>query len=139
MTHHNDAGRLLESKTHSDHAGTYIDVRVKERRGGKKRKADQEAEPRRGKSKSERESRPAAAEATTERSRPADEIAGYTYFCLQKDNREQLNALEILAHETGLRLSDFSYAGIKDKRVRGTIPLVFRQIERQMGGAQRPM
>ena len=100
-------GRLLESKTHSDRAGTYIDVRVRERRG-KKRKAELNAAPC-GDSSSD-------GGGATKSSSTATEATTYTYFCLQKDDREQLNALEILSNETGLRISDFSYAGIKDKR-----------------------
>ncbi|KAI5091172.1 pseudouridylate synthase 7-like-like protein [Silurus meridionalis] len=81
-------GKLLETKSFMEHGRTAITVRLRERgrRARKRTAADQ------------------------------DEQEIYTGFTLRKDNLETLEAISYMAAVLGVLPSDFSYAGIKDKR-----------------------
>ncbi|XP_029351208.1 pseudouridylate synthase PUS7L isoform X1 [Echeneis naucrates] len=80
-------GKLVETKSFSDQGSTAISVRLRERGRPKKRSADERKE---------------------------EEI--YTAFTLCKENLETLEAISYMAAALGVLPSDFTYAGIKDKR-----------------------
>ncbi|NXY88253.1 PUS7L protein, partial [Alcedo cyanopectus] len=52
----------------------------------------------------------------------------YTAFTLQKENLETLEAISFLAAELGVRPSDFSYTGIKDKKAITYQPMVVKKV-----------
>ncbi|KFQ97811.1 Pseudouridylate synthase 7 homolog-like, partial [Nipponia nippon] len=52
----------------------------------------------------------------------------YTAFTLQKENLETLEAIGFLAAELGVLPSDFSYAGIKDKKAITYQPMVVKKV-----------
>ncbi|KAK2832625.1 hypothetical protein Q7C36_016087 [Tachysurus vachellii] len=81
-------GKLMETKSFVTHGGTAITVRLRER-GGPARKR-------------------------TAADREEKDI--YTGFTLRKENLETLEAISYMAAVLGVLPSDFSYAGIKDKR-----------------------
>ncbi|KAM9845974.1 pseudouridylate synthase PUS7L [Aulostomus maculatus] len=80
-------GKLVETKSFSDQERTAISVRLRERGKPKKRTAEDRKE---------------------------EEI--YTAFTLCKENLETLEAISYMAATLGVLPSDFTYAGIKDKR-----------------------
>ncbi|XP_033845428.1 pseudouridylate synthase PUS7L isoform X1 [Periophthalmus magnuspinnatus] len=80
-------GKLVETKSFTDQGKTSISVRLRERGKPKKR--------------------------TAEDCRQEDI---YTAFTLCKENLETLEAISYMATELGVLPSDFTYAGIKDKR-----------------------
>ncbi|KAK7913622.1 hypothetical protein WMY93_013833 [Mugilogobius chulae] len=80
-------GKLVETKSFTDQGRTSICVRLRERGKPKKR--------------------------TAEDCRQEDI---YTAFTLSKENLETLEAISYMAAELGVLPSDFTYAGIKDKR-----------------------
>ncbi|CAJ1054960.1 pseudouridylate synthase 7 homolog-like protein [Xyrichtys novacula] len=80
-------GKLVETKSFSDQGKTAITVRLREQGRQKKR--------------------------TTEE-RKEEEV--YTAFTLCKENLETLEAISYMAAALGVLPSDFTYAGIKDKR-----------------------
>ncbi|KAM3588261.1 uncharacterized protein V6R79_024925 [Siganus canaliculatus] len=80
-------GKLVESKSFSEQGMTAISVRLREQGRPKKRTAEERKE---------------------------EEI--YTAFTLCKENLETLEAISYMAAALGVLPSDFTYAGIKDKR-----------------------
>ncbi|KAG7498113.1 pseudouridylate synthase 7-like [Solea senegalensis] len=80
-------GKLVETKSFSDQGSTAISVRLRERGRPKKRSADERKE---------------------------EDV--YTAFTLCKENLETLEAISYMAAALGVLPSDFTYAGIKDKR-----------------------
>ncbi|KAM6984805.1 pseudouridylate synthase PUS7L-like [Aplochiton taeniatus] len=81
-------GKLVETKSFSDREGrTSISVRLRERGRPRKRTAEH-----------------------------CKEEDVYTAFVLRKENLETLEAISYMAAVLGVLPSDFSYAGIKDKR-----------------------
>uniref|UniRef100_A0A667Y3S9 Pseudouridylate synthase PUS7L n=1 Tax=Myripristis murdjan TaxID=586833 RepID=A0A667Y3S9_9TELE len=80
-------GKLVETKSFSDQGRTAISVRLRERGRPKKRTAEDCKE---------------------------EEV--YTGFTLCKENLETLEAISYMAAALGILPSDFTYAGIKDKR-----------------------
>uniref|UniRef100_W5UI22 Pseudouridylate synthase PUS7L n=1 Tax=Ictalurus punctatus TaxID=7998 RepID=W5UI22_ICTPU len=82
-------GKLMETKSFATRGRTAITVRLRERgRQARKRTAAERA----------------------------DEQDLYTGFTLRKENLETLEAISYMAAMLGVLPSDFSYAGIKDKR-----------------------
>uniref|UniRef100_W5LB54 Pseudouridylate synthase PUS7L n=1 Tax=Astyanax mexicanus TaxID=7994 RepID=W5LB54_ASTMX len=82
-------GKLVETKSFSEQDRTAITVRLRERgKQGKKRTA-----------------------ADCE-----EQVETYTGFTLKKENLETLEAISYMSAVLGVLPSDFSYAGIKDKR-----------------------
>ncbi|XP_029017699.1 pseudouridylate synthase PUS7L isoform X2 [Betta splendens] len=80
-------GKLVETKSFSDQGRTAISVRLRERGRPKKRTAEERKE---------------------------EDV--YTAFTLCKENLETLEAISYMAAALGVLPSDFTYAGIKDKR-----------------------
>ncbi|XP_052435667.1 pseudouridylate synthase PUS7L [Carassius gibelio] len=81
-------GKLVETKSFTDQQRTSITVRLRERsKHPKKRAADSQ-----------------------------EELILYTAFTLRKENLETLEAISYMAAVLGVLPSDFTYAGIKDKR-----------------------
>ncbi|RXN19753.1 pseudouridylate synthase 7-like protein [Labeo rohita] len=84
-------GKLVETKSFTDQQKTSITVRLRERSNPKKRTiADCQEEE--------------------------EEVTLYTAFTLRKENLETLEAISYMAAVLGVLPSDFTYAGIKDKR-----------------------
>ncbi|KAI4898429.1 hypothetical protein NFI96_031814 [Prochilodus magdalenae] len=82
-------GKLVETKSFTEQDKTAITVRLRERgKQGKKRTATDCEE----------------------------QVDTYTGFTLEKENLETLEAISYMAAVLGVLPSDFSYAGIKDKR-----------------------
>ncbi|XP_008277123.1 pseudouridylate synthase PUS7L [Stegastes partitus] len=80
-------GKLVETKSFNDQGRTSISVRLRERGRPKKRSSEERKE---------------------------EEV--YTAFTLRKENLETLEAISYMAAALGILPSDFTYAGIKDKR-----------------------
>ncbi|XP_076577798.1 pseudouridylate synthase PUS7L [Chaetodon auriga] len=80
-------GKLVETKSFSDQGTTAISVRLREQGRPKKRTAEERKE---------------------------EDV--YTAFTLCKENLETLEAISYMAAILGVLPSDFTYAGIKDKR-----------------------
>ncbi|XP_034382618.1 pseudouridylate synthase 7 homolog-like protein [Cyclopterus lumpus] len=80
-------GKLVETKSFTDQGTTAISVRLREQGRPKKRTAEERKE---------------------------EEV--YTAFTLRKENLETLEAISYMAAALGVLPSDFTYAGIKDKR-----------------------
>nr|XP_057933667.1 pseudouridylate synthase PUS7L [Doryrhamphus excisus] len=80
-------GKLVETKSFGEQERTAISVRLRERGRPKKRTADERRE---------------------------EDV--YTAFTLCKENLETLEAISYMAATLGVLPSDFTYAGIKDKR-----------------------
>ncbi|KAM6895861.1 pseudouridylate synthase PUS7L isoform 2-T3 [Xenentodon cancila] len=95
-------GKLVETKSFSDHGRTSISVRLREQGRPKKR--------------------------TTEE-RKEEEI--YTAFTLCKENLETLEAISYMAAAFGVLPSDFTYAGIKDKRAITYQSMVVKKVSPQ--------
>ncbi|XP_061570219.1 pseudouridylate synthase PUS7L [Cololabis saira] len=95
-------GKLVETKTFSDHGRTSISVRLREQGRPKKRTADERKE---------------------------EEI--YTAFTLCKENLETLEAISYMAAAFGVLPSDFTYAGIKDKRAITYQSMVVKKVSPQ--------
>ncbi|XP_076862856.1 pseudouridylate synthase PUS7L-like isoform X2 [Brachyhypopomus gauderio] len=82
-------GKLVETKSFTDQKGTAITVRLRERGRGPKKRTAADSE---------------------------EQVDTYTAFTLRKENLETLEAISYMAAALGVLPSDFSYAGIKDKR-----------------------
>lgn len=95
-------GKLVETKTFSDQGRTSISVRLRENRRPKKRTAEERKE---------------------------EDI--YTAFTLCKENLETLEAISYMAAALGILPSDFTYAGIKDKRAITYQSMVVKKISPQ--------
>ncbi|XP_076010612.1 pseudouridylate synthase PUS7L [Genypterus blacodes] len=95
-------GKLLETKSLSDQRGTSISVRLRERGRPKKRTADDRKE---------------------------EDV--YTAFTLCKENLETLEAISYMAAGLGVLPSDFTYAGIKDKRAITYQSMVVKKVSPQ--------
>nr|XP_046235489.1 pseudouridylate synthase 7 homolog-like protein [Scatophagus argus]XP_046235490.1 pseudouridylate synthase 7 homolog-like protein [Scatophagus argus] len=95
-------GKLVETKSFSDQGMTAISVRLREHGRPKKR--------------------------TTEE-RKEEEV--YTAFTLCKENLETLEAISYMATALGVLPSDFTYAGIKDKRAITYQSMVVRKVSAQ--------
>ncbi|XP_066522964.1 pseudouridylate synthase PUS7L [Hoplias malabaricus] len=94
-------GKLLETKSFTEQDRTAITVRLRERgKQGKKRTA-----------------------ANCE-----EQVDTYTGFTLKKENLETLEAISYMAAVLGVLPSDFSYAGIKDKRAISYQSMVVKKI-----------
>ncbi|KAK2892820.1 hypothetical protein Q8A67_012808 [Cirrhinus molitorella] len=85
-------GKLVETKSFTDQQKTSITVRLRERNKQPKKRT--------------------IAECQEEK----DEVTLYTAFTLRKENLETLEAISYMAAVLGVLPSDFTYAGIKDKR-----------------------
>ncbi|XP_071358417.1 pseudouridylate synthase PUS7L isoform X2 [Trachinotus anak] len=95
-------GKLVETKSFSDQGSTAISVRLRERGRPKKRSAEERKE---------------------------EEV--YTAFTLCKENLETLEAISYMAAALGVLPSDFTYAGIKDKRAITYQSMVVRKVSPQ--------
>ncbi|XP_023143009.1 pseudouridylate synthase PUS7L [Amphiprion ocellaris] len=95
-------GKLVETKSFSDQGRTSISVRLRERGRPKKRSADERKE---------------------------EEV--YTAFTLCKENLETLEAISYMAAALGILPSDFTYAGIKDKRAITYQSMVVKKVSPQ--------
>ncbi|XP_022605205.1 pseudouridylate synthase 7 homolog-like protein isoform X1 [Seriola dumerili] len=95
-------GKLVETKSFSDQGSTAISVRLRERGRPKKRSADERKE---------------------------EEV--YTAFTLCKENLETLEAISYMAAALGVLPSDFTYAGIKDKRAITYQSMVVKKVSPQ--------
>uniref|UniRef100_UPI0037E85DC6 pseudouridylate synthase PUS7L isoform X2 n=1 Tax=Semicossyphus pulcher TaxID=241346 RepID=UPI0037E85DC6 len=95
-------GKLVETKSFSDQGTTAITVRLREQGRPKKR--------------------------TTEE-RKEEEV--YTAFTLCKENLETLEAISYMAAALGVLPSDFTYAGIKDKRAITYQSMVVKKVSPQ--------
>ncbi|CAL9683096.1 unnamed protein product [Knipowitschia caucasica] len=92
-------GKLVETKTFTEQGNPSICVRLREKGNPKKR--------------------------TAEDCRQEDV---YTAFTLCKENLETLEVISFMASELGVLPSDFSYAGIKDKRAITYQSMVVRKV-----------
>nr|XP_020499707.1 pseudouridylate synthase 7 homolog-like protein isoform X1 [Labrus bergylta] len=95
-------GKLVEAKSFNDQGTTAITVRLREQGRPKKR--------------------------TTE-DRKEEEV--YTAFTLCKENLETLEAISYMAAALGVLPSDFTYAGIKDKRAITYQSMVVKKVSPQ--------
>ncbi|CAB1435377.1 unnamed protein product [Pleuronectes platessa] len=95
-------GKLVETKSFSDQGSTAISVRLRERGRPKKRSSDERKE---------------------------EEV--YTAFTLHKENLETLEAISYMAAALGVLPSDFTYAGIKDKRAITYQTMVVKKVSPQ--------
>lgn len=83
-------GKLVETKSFTDQQKTSITVRLRERSKQPKKRTIADCQE--------------------------EEVTLYTAFTLRKDNLETLEAISYMAAVLGVLPSDFTYAGIKDKR-----------------------
>ncbi|KAF0029663.1 hypothetical protein F2P81_018768 [Scophthalmus maximus] len=95
-------GKLVETKSFSDLGSTAISVRLRERGRPKKRSAEERKE---------------------------EDV--YTEFTLCKENLETLEAISYMAAALGVLPSDFTYAGIKDKRAITYQSMVVKKVSPQ--------
>ncbi|XP_047430638.1 pseudouridylate synthase 7 homolog-like protein [Mugil cephalus] len=95
-------GKLVETKSFIDQGRTSISVRLRERGRPKKRTAEERKE---------------------------EEV--YTAFTLCKENLETLEAISYMAAALGILPSDFTYAGIKDKRAITYQSMVVKKVSPQ--------
>ncbi|XP_051248978.1 pseudouridylate synthase PUS7L [Dicentrarchus labrax] len=95
-------GKLVETKSFSDQGTTAISVRLREQGRPKKRTAEERKE---------------------------EEV--YTAFTLCKENLETLEAISYMAAALGVLPSDFTYAGIKDKRAITYQSMVVKKVSPQ--------
>uniref|UniRef100_A0A3Q1IFQ2 Pseudouridylate synthase PUS7L n=1 Tax=Anabas testudineus TaxID=64144 RepID=A0A3Q1IFQ2_ANATE len=95
-------GKLVETKSFSDQGRPAISVRLRERGRPKKRTAEERKE---------------------------EDI--YTAFTLCKENLETLEAISYMAAALGVLPSDFTYAGIKDKRAITYQSMVVKKVSPQ--------
>ncbi|XP_059181883.1 pseudouridylate synthase PUS7L [Centropristis striata] len=95
-------GKLVETKSFSDQGTTAISVRLREQGRPKKRTAEERKE---------------------------EEV--YTAFTLRKENLETLEAISYMAAALGVLPSDFTYAGIKDKRAITYQSMVVKKVSTQ--------
>lgn len=82
-------GKLVETKSFTDQQKTSITVRLRERSKQPKKRTTADSQ---------------------------EEVTLYTAFTLRKENLETLEAISYMAAVLGVLPSDFTYAGIKDKR-----------------------
>ncbi|XP_016136125.1 LOW QUALITY PROTEIN: pseudouridylate synthase 7 homolog-like protein, partial [Sinocyclocheilus grahami] len=82
-------GKLVETKSFTDQQKTSITVRLRERSKQPKKRTTADCQ---------------------------EEVILYTAFTLRKENLETLEAISYMAAVLGVLPSDFTYAGIKDKR-----------------------
>uniref|UniRef100_A0A3Q3W3H2 Pseudouridylate synthase PUS7L n=1 Tax=Mola mola TaxID=94237 RepID=A0A3Q3W3H2_MOLML len=94
-------GKLVETKSFSDQGTTAISVRLREQGRPRKRTTDERKE---------------------------EEV--YTAFTLCKENLETLEAISYMAAALGVLPSDFTYAGVKDKRAITHQSMVVKKISR---------
>ncbi|XP_010748005.3 pseudouridylate synthase 7 homolog-like protein [Larimichthys crocea] len=95
-------GKLVETKSFSDQGTTAISVRLREQGRPKKRTAEERKE---------------------------EDV--YTAFTLCKENLETLEAISYMAAALGVLPSDFTYAGIKDKRAITYQSMVVKKVSPQ--------
>ncbi|XP_028305563.1 pseudouridylate synthase PUS7L [Gouania willdenowi] len=95
-------GKLVETKSFNDQGTTSISVRLRERGRPKKRSAEERKE---------------------------EDV--YTAFTLCKINLETLEAISYMAAALGVLPSDFTYAGIKDKRAITYQSMVVKKVSPQ--------
>ncbi|XP_026182079.1 pseudouridylate synthase PUS7L [Mastacembelus armatus] len=95
-------GKLVETKSFNDQGTTAISVRLRERGRPKKRSAEERKE---------------------------EDV--YTAFTLRKENLETLEAISYMAAALGILPSDFTYAGIKDKRAITYQSMVVKKVSPQ--------
>ncbi|XP_045928510.1 pseudouridylate synthase 7 homolog-like protein [Micropterus dolomieu] len=95
-------GKLVETKSFTDQGTTAVTVRLREQGRPKKRTTDERKE---------------------------EEI--YTAFTLCKENLETLEAISYMAAALGVLPSDFTYAGIKDKRAITYQSMVVKKVSPQ--------
>ncbi|XP_078099025.1 pseudouridylate synthase PUS7L isoform X1 [Sander vitreus] len=95
-------GKLVETKSFTDQGTTAISVRLREQGRPKKRTAEERKE---------------------------EEV--YTAFTLRKENLETLEAISYMAAALGVLPSDFTYAGIKDKRAITYQSMVVKKVSTQ--------
>lgn len=95
-------GKLVETKSFSSQGRTSISVRLREHGKPKKRTAEERKE---------------------------EDI--YTAFTLCKENLETLEAISYMASSLGVLPSDFTYAGIKDKRAITYQSMVVKKVSPQ--------
>ncbi|XP_068163012.1 pseudouridylate synthase PUS7L [Antennarius striatus] len=95
-------GKLVETKSFSDQGTTAITVRLREQGRPKKRSGEERKE---------------------------EEV--YTGFTLRKENLETLEAISYMAAALGVLPSDFTYAGIKDKRAVTYQSMVVKKVSAQ--------
>eukprot|EP00064_Thunnus_orientalis_P013136 superscaffoldBa00002098_g13173 len=95
-------GKLVETKSFNEQERTAISVRLRERGRPKKRTAEDRKE---------------------------EEV--YTAFTLRKENLETLEAISYMAAALGVLPSDFTYAGIKDKRAITYQSMVVKKVSPQ--------
>ncbi|XP_042367390.1 pseudouridylate synthase 7 homolog-like protein [Plectropomus leopardus] len=95
-------GKLVETKSFTDQGTTAISVRLREQGRPKKRTAEERKE---------------------------EDI--YTAFTLRKENLETLEAISYMAAALGVLPSDFTYAGIKDKRAITFQSMVVKKVSTQ--------
>ncbi|XP_077399923.1 pseudouridylate synthase PUS7L [Vanacampus margaritifer] len=95
-------GKLVETKSFNEQERTTISVRLRERGRPKKRSAEERRE---------------------------EDV--YTAFTLCKENLETLEAISYMAATLGVLPSDFTYAGIKDKRAVTYQSMVVKKVSPQ--------
>ncbi|CAG12096.1 unnamed protein product [Tetraodon nigroviridis] len=95
-------GKLVETKSFSDQGRTAISVRLREQGRPRKRSSEERKE---------------------------EDV--YTAFTLCKENLETLEAISYMAAELGVLPSDFTYAGIKDKRAVTYQSMVVKKVSPQ--------
>uniref|UniRef100_A0A671QIE6 Pseudouridine synthase 7 like n=1 Tax=Sinocyclocheilus anshuiensis TaxID=1608454 RepID=A0A671QIE6_9TELE len=97
-------GKLVETKSFTDQKTTFITVRLRERSKQPKKRTIAECQE------------------------EEVEVTLYTAFTLMKENLETLEAISYMAAVLGVLLSDFTYAGIKDKRAITYQAMVMKKI-----------
>ncbi|XP_070785223.1 pseudouridylate synthase PUS7L [Enoplosus armatus] len=95
-------GKLVETKSFNDQGTTAVSVRLREQGRPKKRTAEERKE---------------------------EDV--YTAFTLRKENLETLEAISYMAAALGVLPSDFTYAGIKDKRAITYQSMVVKKVSTQ--------
>ncbi|KAM8822307.1 pseudouridylate synthase PUS7L isoform 2-T2 [Synchiropus picturatus] len=106
---HRRFGKLVETKSLGEQDQTFICARLRQRGGARKRSLDERRE---------------------------QEV--YTAFTLQKQNLETLEAVSRMAAALGVLPSDFTYAGIKDKRAVTFQSMVVKKVSPQRSVVTSP-
>lgn len=129
-------GKLVETKSFSDRGTTAISVRLREQGKPKKRTAEERKEEEVYTGKADNRSY-FKCQNKRRKMFPETEVMSYTClsclsaFTLCKENLETLEAISYMAAALGVLPSDFTYAGIKDKRAITFQSMVVKKVSPQ--------
>lgn len=128
-------GKLVETKSFSDQGRTAISVRLREQGRPRKRPAEERKEediytgnaivP------EKKKKHLCMAHTSAENFNPPVCVSPLLAFTLCKENLETLEAISYMAAELGVLPSDFTYAGIKDKRAVTYQSMVVKKVSPQ--------